>query len=448
MRWVRQLFSRRRVYEDPCAEIREHLEEKVEGLVAGGMSRKDASAAAHREFGTVTLAEEDSREVWRWPSVESFFSDVRFGIRTLRKNSGFTTIAVLTLALGIGANSAIFSVVDAVLLKPLPYREPDRLVIISESNSPNDLATRNAAAPGNYVDWRDQNRAFTQVVAVELPGFSLIGTGRPERVLGAAISAGALGMLGLRPQLGREIATEDDRPGANAVAMLSDSLWKRRFNGNPDIIGQTIHLGTIPYTVVGVLPAGLQLPQVDVDLWVPLEHEITPENMRWRSSHYLDVYARLKPGVTLPQAREEMNQTASSLKKIYPDTNSGAGALVLPLQDDLVSGTRPALLTLLVAVGFVLLIACANVANLLLVRATRREKELSIRIALGAGGARLVRQLLTESILLSLAGGGAGLLIAGWVREVRLTLRPKALLLSNPVHTDLRVLLFTVGIPC
>jgi putative ABC transport system permease protein len=445
MRWVRQLFSRRRVYDDLSAEIRQHLEEKVEELVAGGMSRRDASAA-RRGFGNVTLTEDDGREVRQWPSLESFFADVRFGFCALYKNPGFTTVAVLTLALGIGANSAIFSVVDAVLLRPLPYLGPGRLVTISESNSPNDVATRNAVAPGNYLDWRDQNHVFTQVVAVELPGFSLTGTGRPERVLAAAISAGALGMLGLRPQLGREIAAEDDRPGAKAVAMLSDSLWKRHFNGNPDVIGQTIHLGTIPYTVIGVLPAGLQFPRAGMDLWIPLEHEITSENMRWRSSHYLDVYARLKPGVALPQAREEMNRIAASLKKTYPETNSGAGALVLPLQDDLVSGTRPALLTLLVAVGFVLLIACANVANLLLVRAIRREKELSIRVALGAGGPRLVRQLLTESLLLNFAGGGAGLLIAGWVRQVLLALRPKALPLSNPIHTDLRVLLFTIAI--
>jgi putative ABC transport system permease protein len=264
MNWFRQLFSRRRLYDDLSAEIREHLDEKVEELVAGGMSRKEAPAAARREFGNLTLIEEDSRAAWGWPSVESFFLDVRFAIRALRKNPGFTTVAVLTLALGIGANSAIFSVVDAVLLSPLPYHEPDRLVTLSESDFPNDLATRKAVAPGNYRDWRDQNRVFTQVVAVELPGFSLVGAGRPERVLGAAISARTLGMLGLRPQLGREIAEEDDRPDANAVVMLSDSLWKRRFNASHAIIGQTIHLGTIPYIVVGVLPAGLQFPETDV----------------------------------------------------------------------------------------------------------------------------------------------------------------------------------------
>jgi putative ABC transport system permease protein len=427
-------------------EVHSYVELLAEEKMRNGMNPEQARRAARIELGGIEHVKEDVREVRAGAWLDSLLQDVRYGARMLRKNPSFTAIAVLTLALGIGATTAIFSVVDAVLLRPLPYDEPNRLVTISESSFPNDLATRNPVAPGNYLDWRDRNTVFSHVVATHFPGFSLTGADRPERALGAAISAGALGMLGLRPQLGREIGPEDDHLDANAVVMLSDSLWRRRFNASRDIVGKTIHLDTTPYTVIGILPPGLQFPQEDVDLWIPLEHELDSKNMHWRNSHYLDVYARLNPGVTLLQAREEMNRIAGSLKKSYPDSNSGAGTIVQPLQHDLVSGIRPALLTLLVAVGFVLLIACANVANLLLVRAIRREKELSVRVALGAGSSRLVRQLLTESILLSFAGAIAGLLIAGWVRQALLALRPAGLPLYNSVRSDFRVLLFTLAV--
>jgi putative ABC transport system permease protein len=228
--------------------------------------------------------------------------------------------------------------------------------------------------------------------------------------------------------------------------MLGYSLWQRRFGGDPQIVGKTIRLGTLTHIIIGVLPTGLKFPEETVDLWIPLEQTITPENMHWRNSHYLDVYARIKPGVTLAQARAEMNQIAAGLKLAYHDTNSGAGTYIIPVQEDLVSDIRPALLTLLVAVGFVLLIACANVANLLLVRATGREKEMSIRLALGAGSFRLVRQMLTESILLSVAGGAAGLLVAGWARQALLELRPMSLPRYNAIETDTRVLIFTLAI--
>jgi putative ABC transport system permease protein len=378
--------------------------------------------------------------------VETLWQDIRYALRSLSKSPGLTALLLLTLALGIGANSAIFSVVDAVLLRPLPYHEPERLVVISESNAPNDLASRNAVAPGNFLDWREQNRVFEQIGAVSLPGFNITDSDRPERVLGAAISAGMLRMLGLQPQVGREFEPADDRPDAAPVVLISSSLWQRRFSGDRGIVGKTIHLGTIPATVIGVLPAGLQFPEQQVDLWIPLEQSINGHDMHWRNSHYLDVYARLKPGVTLAQARAEMNQLAAQIKRTHPDTNSGAGTYMIPLQEDAVSDIRPALLTLLVAVGFVLLIACANVANLLLVRATGREKEMSIRLALGAGSFRLVRQMLTESVLLSVAGGAAGLVVASWAREALMALRPVSLPQYNAIELDTRVLLFTIGL--
>jgi putative ABC transport system permease protein len=428
------------------AEVLFHIRSHTEELVRRGVPEAEAARQARIAFGAVESHKDAVRGHLGLLWWDELWADLRYGVRMLLRSPGFTFTAVFNLALGIGVTSAIFSVVDAVLMKPLPYQEPDRLVTIAESSAASELATRSAVAPGNYLDWRDQNRAFTELAAVHLPGFSLTGTDRPERVLGAAISAGALGMLGLRPQLGRPIAPEDDRPEASAVVMLSDSLWRRRFAARADIVGQTIRLGTSPYMVIGVLPAGLQFPQADVDLWVPLEHEITVENMRWRNSHYLDVYGRLKPGVSLAQAGEDVNRIAASIKAIHPDTNGGAGAVVVPWQADLTRDIRPALLTLLVAVGLVLVVACANVANLLLVRAIRRESEMSIRVALGAGVPRLVRQLLTESIVLTLAGGVVGLVFASWVRRALLTLRPAGLPLHNPVETNFRVLLFTLAV--
>jgi len=437
---------RKRMMEGLDQDIREHIAMETQDNIERGMSPEEARYTAVRKFGNVTRVKEDTRDVWSFVWLEQLWQDIRYGARMLRRSPGFTVVAILTLALGIGANTAIFSVADAVLLRPLPYAQPDRLVTISECNRPNDLSTRNEVAPGNFLDWRDRSQSFEKVAAVNLMGFSLTGDDRPERVLGAAVSRGLLQMLGLRPALGREMEPTDDQPGANPVVMLSYPLWQRRFSGDTGVIGKSIRLGITPYTVIGVLPAGYTFPESDVDLWVPLEQSITPHEMHWHSSHYLDVYARLKRGITLTQAREEMNRIAAQVKRENPDSNSGAATFVIPLQEDLAGEIRPALLTLLVAVGFVLLIACANVANLLLVRATVRGKELAIRLALGGGKWRVVRQMLTESLLLSVAGGCAGLLVAGWTRQALLALKPESLPQFNTIETDGRVLLFTLGI--
>jgi len=446
MSWLKQLFLRQRLYNDLDQEIALHLEERIEELVASGMSVKDASATARREFGNVGLVKETAREVWGWRWLEELLGDLRYGLRGLRKSPGFTAIAILTLALGIGANTAIFSVVDAVLLRPLPYHDPDRLMTIFESNAANDYFSRNAAAPGNFIEWRRRNHVFSQIGAASLPGFNIVGTVGPERVTGAAISAGTLAMLGLRPALGRDIEPEEDRDGANRVVLLGYALWQRQFGSDPNIVGKTIRLGTLPNTVIGVLPKGLTFPTENLDLWVPLEQTVSAKDMQWKNSHYLSVYARLKSGVTLMQARADLNGIAAALKQEYPDTNSGKGIYLVSVQEDLIGDVKPALLTLLVAVAFVLFIACANVANLLLVRATGREREMSIRLALGAGSFRLVRQMLTESVLLSLAGGAAGLLIDRWASETLLALRPPSLPLYNAIGIDSRVLVFAVGV--
>ncbi len=443
---VRNLFRRRSAERDLDAEVRGYAALLEDEKTRQGMNPQEARRAARIELGGPEQVKEQVRAARAGVWLETLWQDVRFGGRGLRKNPGFTSIAILTLALGIGANTAIFSVVDAVLLRPLPYREPSQLVTVFESNSPNDLTTQNAAAPGNFLDWRDQNRVFEQIGAVSLPGFNITGTDHPERVLGAAVSAGMLQLLGLQAHLGRDIQPADDRPGVAPVAMISHSLWERRYGSDAAAVGKMIRLGTLSYNIIGILPPDLHFPVEGVDVWVSLEQSINGFDMHWRNSHYLSVYARLKPSVTLPQAREDMNRIAASLKRAYPDTNSGAGAVVIPMQDDLISDIRPGLLILLVSVGFVLLIACANVANLMLVRATGRRKEMSIRLALGAANSRLVRQMLTESLLLAVAGGAAGLLVAAWARQALLALRPATLPSFNVITTDSRVLLFTLAI--
>ncbi|MFZ0819935.1 MAG: ABC transporter permease [Candidatus Acidiferrales bacterium] len=443
---ISNLFRRRRVEGDLDAEVRGYAALLEDERTRDGMNSYEAKRSARIEMGGPEQVKEEVRSARSGAWLETLSQDIRFGARTLRKNPGFTAIVVLTLALGIGANSAIFSVVDAVLLRPLPYRQPERLVTVFESKAPNDFLSRGAVSPANFLDWRVQNSVFDQIGAVMLPGYNITGTDRPERIFGANISGGMLHMVGSQPLLGREFDAADDRPGAAPVLMISQSLWQRRFGGDPQIIGKSLRMGTVSFTVVGILPADLQFPLSDLDVWVPLEQIIPPRDMQFRDAHYLDVFARLKPGVTLSQAREDMNRIAASLKQAFPNTHSGAGAVVVPLQDDLISDIRPGLLILLVAVGFVLLIACANVANLMLVRAVGRQKEMSVRLALGAGRFRLVRQMLTESLLLSVVGGAAGLLVAAWARQALLALRPVSLPLYNSIGTDSRVLLFTLAL--
>jgi predicted permease len=448
LNYLRSLFARRAQMDaDLDEELRAHIARQADDLERAGLSRAEAERQARIAFGAIEKAKENVREQRSAFWLETLYSDVRFGLRMLRKNPAFTAIAIVTLALGIGANTAIFSVVDAVLLRPLPYAQPDRLVTVTEASHPFDLSSRNEVAAGNFLDWRLRNQVFSEIDAALMKGFTLTGGDSPERVQCAVVSAGMLHMLGLKPALGRDFLSSDDRDGAPGVVLLSDDLWKSRYARDPKIIGQTVYLDTHPYTIIGVFPSGLNfLPDSSdaFDFWIPLQQIITPKDMHWKSSHYLNVYARLKPGVTIAQATSEMNRLAAQIKVESPDSNSGAAALVIPLQEDISGDIRPALLTLLAAVCFVLLIACANVANLLLVRATVRGKELATRVALGAGKGRLIRQLLTESVILSLAGGCAGLLVANWTRQLLLALSPNSLPQFNTIETDGRVLFFTL----
>ncbi len=375
----------------------------------------------------------------------TLFQDLRYAIRMLLKKPAFTAVAVMTLALGIGANTAIFSVVNAVLLRPLSYKQPHSLVQIWETN-PLRGWTVNVVAPANYLDWEKRNNVFEGLAAYRSSFASLYLTadGEPERIKGLISTGGLFEVLGVEAMLGRTFLPENTWQGNDRVVVLSYGLWKRMFGGNPEIIGQSISLSGITRTVVGVMPEGFYFPTRETELWVT--YGWNPNQIATvRRPHMLRTIARLKPGVTVEQARAEMNSIMSALEQEYPDTNTKMGAGLSPLQDFFVEDTRPALLIFLAAVGFVLLIACANVANLLLARGAARSKEMAIRAALGARRGRIIRQLLTESLLLSIAGSGLGLLLAGWSKDLLLVLSPGNIPRIDEINLDGRVLVFTLG---
>ncbi len=373
--------------------------------------------------------------------MQMLLQDLRYGVRMLLKKPGFTLIVVVTLALGIGANSAIFSVVNAVLLRPLPFKESERLVLIRETKVPQ--FPEFAVAPANFLDWQKQNTVFERLVATRRGTLNLTGKGDPEQLRNLSVTDGFVTMLGIQPQLGRTFLPEESQPGQNNVALLSHGLWQRRFGGDPKIINQTISLDGQSYTVVGVMPASFYFLDREIELWTPIA--FTPQQAQNRGGHNLGrVFGQLKPGVTFEQARAEMVTIAGRLAAQYPEVSTGWNVILMPLLDYTVRRIKPALLVLLAAVAFVLLIACANVANLLLARTAGRQKELAIRTAMGAGRGRVIRQLLTESLLLSLLGGTAGLLLAEWGTSLLLTLAPPNLPRLSDVSLDARVLVFTV----
>ena len=373
--------------------------------------------------------------------MNHLLQDLRYAFRLLMKNPGFAVIAVLTLALGIGANTAIFSVVNGVLLRPLPFRDPSRLVLVAEKSPFPTVST----SYQNFVDWRDQSRSFESMEATRSATITLTGAGEPERLNAQFATAGLFPMLGIGAHLGRAFLPEEDRPNGTPVVLLSYGLWQRRFGGSQEIIGKPINLDSRPYTVVGVLPAGFQILQ-PADVFLPFTPwaKTLPDDRNWHPG--IIALARLQPGASREQARTEMIGITKRLEQQYPLYNTGTSADVVGLQDQIVRNSRPALVLLLGAVSFVLLIACVNVANLLLARAAARGREVAIRTAMGAGHWRVVRQLLTESVLLSLAGGVVGLLMASAALGPLLKIAAGSVPQGAPIGLDRWVLVFTAGV--
>ncbi len=367
-------------------------------------------------------------------------SDLRYGWRQLARAPGFASVAILTLALGIGANTAIFSLIDGVLLRPMPYHDADRLVAVWEDASFVSFP-KNTPAPANWVDWSKRNRSFTGMAAIRSHNANLSEGGAPEMVFGRGVTANFFEILGVPPLYGRAFTEAEDRPDARLV-VLSHGLWKRRFGGDPNLIGKSIALGGQRFEVTGIMPPAFRFPLQETEYWVPAG--FTPRDLSSRGSHFLRVIARLKPGVTLEQARQDMRRVAAELSREYPDTNRQVGSVVVPLREELSGGAQVSLLVLSAAAAAILLIGCANLANLLLARATSRHKEIAVRIALGAGRRRLIVQLLTESLLLSTVGGALGVLLASWSLRLLAALVPLNMTSYVTLALNGRLLLFAI----
>jgi len=383
--------------------------------------------------------------LWLQPKrlEDEMFQDLRFGVRMLVKNPGFTTVAVLTLALGIGANTAIFGVVNAVLLRSLPCKEPARLVTVWESNAAKGQ-THGFVGGANFTDWKNQNQVFESLAAYMSWNYNLTGDDEPRRLTAAVVSAGFFQTLGAEAALGRALLPEDDQEVNENVVVLSYPLWQSRFGADREIIGRTITLNGRPHTVVGVMPAGFDFPDAQTEIWRPMA--MSPQATQNREGKWLKVVGRLKPGVSLERASAAMNTIAGRLGESYPQTNAGWGVNLIPLREELVAKVSLFLLTLFGAVLFVLLIACVNVANLLLARAATRRKENAIRAALGAGRLRLLRQFLTENLLLAALGGAVGLALAYWSLDALIALSPDDVPGLAKATIDGRALGFTLAL--
>jgi predicted permease len=446
MKLWRNWFSRRGWEQDASDELRFHIEQQTAANVAAGMSPDNARRQAVLQFGAVEGVKESCREERRGFWFETLIADVHHALRVMRKNPGFATIAILTLALGVGANTAIFSVVYAVLLKPLPYANPNQLVVVFEAK-PQEGVEKTGTSYANFEEWRAQNTVFSELSGNQGHDLTVTGRGEPFVAVTGVVTPEVFAVLAATPLAGRTFVPDDGKQRAAPVVILSENLWRSRFGADPNIVGSAISLDKRLFTVVGIMPASFRSPLQArrQDVWVPLADD--PLFSGWmarRGGHWLIAIGRLKPGVSIAQAQAEMGAISSRLAKEYPAENEGWTVRIVPLQSELVGDVKPALLVLLGAVALVLLIACANIANLLLARATSRAKEMSVRIALGAGRARIIRQLLTESAALGLLGGAAGTLLAYWgVRGLR-SLLPADIPDVNAIQVDGYVLAFAL----
>jgi len=453
MSWLKQLFLRRRLYEDLSEEIQEHLEEKIEELVAGGMSRKEASAAARRTFGNVTLTEEDSRSVWRWP-VEDLLADVRYGLRALRHNPMFTAVALLTIAIGIGANTAVFSVVNSVLLKPLNYPNAEQLVSLHQiaPGAPGlaDFESGLHLSPSMYFTYAEHNRAFQSVGVWDTGSASVTGLAEPEQVRTVEVSDGVLQALDVPPAVGRWLSEADQVPRGPQRVMLSYGYWLRRFGGDRSVVGRNITVDARPREVVGVMPKGFRLVDTDFDVMVPLAFE--RRNLILAGFGF-EGLARVKPGVTIAEANADLTRMLS----IWMDSwTNGPGTnphfyetwkitpTIRPLKREVIGNVSDVLWVVMGTIGLVMLVACANVTNLLLVRIESRQQELAVRAALGAGWVRMFRGLLVESVMLGLMGGVLGAACAYAGVRLLLAIGPANLPRLNEISLDARTIGFTV----
>ncbi|HEV2299207.1 MAG TPA: ABC transporter permease [Candidatus Acidoferrales bacterium] len=441
---LRALFHKADAEQELDEELRDYMQTAAAEKMKAGMSGEEAMRRVRMSMGSPEGVKEKVRGVGWETMAETLWQDIRFALRMLRKSPGFTAVAILTLALGIGANTALFSVVNGVLLNPLPYPQPDRLVVIYAKEQG---VTRPSISYLNFLDWVRDNRSFSALAAYRGDLFLLTGIGDPESVPTERVSASLFPLLGVKPVAGRVFRPEEDQLGAGPVALISAGFWKRKFGSSPGAVGKTLTLDGKSYTIIGVIPASFSYQETGFhksDVFVPIGQWDNPTFRDRRSGLAKDAIGRLKPGVSFAEAKAEMEGIAAHLAVMYPNANKNSSVTLVSLKEDIVGSTRPFLLVLLAAVGLVLLIACTNIANLLLARSTGRSREFAIRAALGAANGRLVRQLLTESVVLALIGGTLGVLLAATGTQAVLKSLPEALPRAEDVHLDAHVLLFAL----
>jgi putative ABC transport system permease protein len=442
------LFRRARLERELDTELRYHLDMLVEQHIRQGMSPDAARREALRVFGAVEVVKDEIRDHWLSRFFQVAAQDVRYGVRSLRRSKGFALVIIVTMALGVGANTAIFSVVNAVLLRPLPYRDGDKIVVLHHGQG-DAVANDMGFSVKDIADYR-RGRSFSDIVEFHNMFFNLLGRGEPERVSTGVVSANYFDVLGVQPLYGRTFVAHDDTAGAPAVLVLSHQYWERSFGGDPNIVGQVFRMNDKPHTVVGVLPAVPQYP-LDVDVYMPSSacpFRSSKPTVEARQGRMMTAFARVRPEVTASKSQADLDIAAAQLAKEYPDDypQTGFRALEVPLKEELTRNFKPTLWILLGTAGFVLLIVCASIANLLLARMVRREREISVRAALGATRARLLRQLLTESLLLAVTGGLLGLLLSAFTLKLLVAFTERFTARASEITIDLNVLFFTLGV--